>query len=117
MGEILDYFCKGIYNSFNYISQTKPSQIPRLSPIDIPLIVEIMSYHRSMSKSLLSSRSTILIFSVASSLFESVMHRKAFGKLVSFEMERFRGGGRLLHVGRLLERGISTNQCEKKCDS
>ena len=116
MGEILDCFCKGIYNSLNYISQTKPSQIPRLSPIDIPLIVEIMSYHRSMSKSLLSSRSTILIFSVASSLFESVMHSKAFGKLVSFEMERFRGG-RLLHAGRLLERGISTNQCEKKCDS
>ena len=116
MGEILDCFCKGIYNSLNYISQTKPSQIPKLCPIDIPLIVEIMSYHRSMSKSLLSSRSTILIFSVASSLFDSVMRRKAFGKLVSFEIERFRGGVYYTRGVYWREESVQTN-AKKKCDS
>ena len=49
----------------------------------------------------------MLIFSVASSIFESVMYRKAFGRLVSLKTERFGGGGgRLLHTGRLLERGV-----------
>ena len=35
----------------------------------------------------------MLIFSVASSIFESVMYRKAFGRLVSLKTERFGGGG------------------------
>ena len=66
-----------------------------------------------MSKSLLSSRSTILIFSVASSIFESVMYRKAFGRLVSFKTERFGGGASITHGAFTRERRLVQTNAKK----
>ena len=60
-----------------------------------------------MSKSLLSSRSTILIFSVASLIFESVMCRKAFGDWShKFKTERFGRGASITHGAFTRERRL-----------